>query len=258
MASRFFVLLRYAVGSAIATRDRTPGSDKTSRLLRHAAKSRRRGVPTLGNSPELPGTDLPPARYSACATRDRAARAVQTIVFIVSPNARGVDRFGDEASTLWLDCLDRLAFAPVQDVLVPDGAHSPNQTVGIIMLPRAPGAQYSSDMAPRRARPYSPYAVDAARLLGAQIRLARRERRWSQQELATRVGITPRTVYKIEHGDLSVGLGAAFETAALLGVPLFHAERSRLTADLDRVDARTALLPRPVLSRREGEAKDDF
>lgn len=113
-------------------------------------------------------------------------------------------------------------------------------------------------MSSKRPRAYSPYAVEAARLLGAQIRLARRERRWSQDELATRVGITGRTVYKIEHGDLSVGLGAAFEAAALLGVSLFHAERSRLSSELDRVEARSALLPRPTRSRPDGEAKDDF
>lgn len=109
-----------------------------------------------------------------------------------------------------------------------------------------------------RPRPQSPYAVDAARLLGARIRLARRERRWSQAELAERTGITARTVYKIEHGDLSVGLGAAFEAAALLGVPLFHAERSQLHADLDRTEARSALLPRPSRTRPEDEVVDDF
>lgn len=113
-------------------------------------------------------------------------------------------------------------------------------------------------MPPRRPRRYSPYALEAARLLGARIRLARRQRRWSQDELAARAGITPRTVYKIEHGDLSVGLGAAFEAAALLGVPLFHAERSRLSADLDRTEARSALLPRPSRIRTEDEVKDDF
>jgi transcriptional regulator with XRE-family HTH domain len=109
-----------------------------------------------------------------------------------------------------------------------------------------------------RPRPHSPYAIEAARLLGAQIRLARRERRWSQDELAERAGITARTVYKIEHGDLSVGLGAAFEAAALLGVPLFHAERSRLSVDLDRVEARSALLPRPMRLRPNDEVNDDF
>jgi transcriptional regulator with XRE-family HTH domain len=94
-------------------------------------------------------------------------------------------------------------------------------------------------------------------MLGAQIRLARRERRWSQEELAERTGITARTVSKIEHGDLSVGLGAAFEAAALLGVPLFHAERSRLALDLDRVEARSALLPRPTRRAAE-DVSDDF
>ena len=113
-------------------------------------------------------------------------------------------------------------------------------------------------MATRRPHPYSPYALDAARLLGAQIRLARRQRRWSQAELAARIGITPRTVYKIEHGDLSVGLGAAFEAAALLGVTLFYADRQRLTADLDRVEARAALLQRPVGTRSDGKVIDDF
>jgi transcriptional regulator with XRE-family HTH domain len=113
-------------------------------------------------------------------------------------------------------------------------------------------------MAQKRPRHYSPYAVDAARLLGAQIRLARRQRRWSQDELAARVGVTPRTVSKIEHGDLSVGLGAALEAASLLGVPLFHAERSRLSTDLDLTEARSALLARPSRARPDDEVKDDF
>jgi transcriptional regulator with XRE-family HTH domain len=94
--------------------------------------------------------------------------------------------------------------------------------------------------------------------LGAQIRLARRERHWSQDELAERIGITSRTVYKIERGGLSVCLGSTFEAATLLGVPLFHVEPSRLSADLDRIEARSALLSRPSRSPSTGEVKDDF
>ena len=94
--------------------------------------------------------------------------------------------------------------------------------------------------------------------MGAQIRLARRQRRWSQTELAQRIGITTRTVYKIERGDLSVGLGAAFEAATLVGVPLFHTERSRLAAERDRVEARSALLPRPTAAPPAGEVNDAF
>ncbi len=109
----------------------------------------------------------------------------------------------------------------------------------------------------KRPRPYSPYAVEAAQLLGEQIRIARRGRRWSQRELAERAGITPGTLVKVERGDLSVRLGTAFELAALLGVPLFHADRSQLGLDLDRTRARSALLPERVRPRRE-ELEDEF
>ncbi len=77
------------------------------------------------------------------------------------------------------------------------------------------------------------------------------------QELADRAGITPFTLRKVERGDLTVGLGVAFEVAALVGVSLFHEDRSRLTSDLERARDRLALLPERV--RRSGEdVKDDF
>ncbi len=71
---------------------------------------------------------------------------------------------------------------------------------------------------------YSPVTVEAARLLGARVRLARHERRWTLQELADRVGVTHVTMRKVEQGDLTVRLGIALEAAAILGVPLFHEE----------------------------------
>lgn len=108
-----------------------------------------------------------------------------------------------------------------------------------------------------RPRTYSPYAREAARLLGAQVRLARRERRWSAQELAERAGITPPTLRKVERGDMGVALGTAFEVAALVGVPLFYDDRSKLSIDLDRTRDRAALLPRGVPSRAR-RVKDDF
>jgi transcriptional regulator with XRE-family HTH domain len=109
----------------------------------------------------------------------------------------------------------------------------------------------------KRTRTYSPYAVEAAQLLGARVSLARRQRRWSMQELADRAGITKFTLGKVERGDLTVGLGVAFEVAALVGVPLFHEDRPRLSVDLDRARDRIALLPERVRSRKEG-VKDDF
>ncbi len=108
----------------------------------------------------------------------------------------------------------------------------------------------------KRMRTYSPVAVEAARLLGARVRLARREHRWTLQELAERVGVTHVTIRKVERGDLTVGLGVAFEAAAVLGVPLFHEDRSRRSLEAGRVDDRLAVLPRLV--RKLTEVDDDF
>ena len=76
-------------------------------------------------------------------------------------------------------------------------------------------------------RTYSPLTMEAARLLGARIRAARRERRWTVDELAERVGVAHPTIRKIERGDPTVGLGPAFEAAALLGIPLFGDDPGR-------------------------------
>jgi transcriptional regulator with XRE-family HTH domain len=108
----------------------------------------------------------------------------------------------------------------------------------------------------KRTRTYSPITVQAARLLGARVRLARRERRWTLQELAERVGVTHVTMRKVERGDLTVGLGVAFEAAAVLGVPLFHQDPSRRTLETGRVDDRLAVLP--ALVRKPTEVDDDF
>ncbi len=102
----------------------------------------------------------------------------------------------------------------------------------------------------KKPRSYSPQAVAAARMLGEQIRLARLERRWTVEELAERVGVNHNTIRKVERGDLTVGLGPAFEAAAVLGVSLFHADPERRHLEAREVQTRLALLPararRPV------------
>jgi transcriptional regulator with XRE-family HTH domain len=108
----------------------------------------------------------------------------------------------------------------------------------------------------KKKRNYSPRALDAAALLGARIRLGRRERRWTLEELAERVGIGVVTMRKIEQGDPSVGLGLAFEAANLTGVALFHEEASRLALETARIDDRLAVLPRRV--RKPIQVDNDF
>jgi transcriptional regulator with XRE-family HTH domain len=103
---------------------------------------------------------------------------------------------------------------------------------------------------------HSPQTEEAARLLGARIRLGRKERRWTVEQLAERVGVTGGTLRKIEQGNLSVSLGAAFEAAVLAGVPLFDEDPARRNLEKGRVDDRLAVLP--SRTREPRRPKNDF
>jgi len=88
------------------------------------------------------------------------------------------------------------------------------------------------------------------------VREARLQRRWTVEELAERVGVNHTTVRKVERGDLTVGLGPAFEAAALLGVPLFSSDDERRSIEVARLQDRLALLPQRA--RRPVIVDDDF
>lgn len=108
----------------------------------------------------------------------------------------------------------------------------------------------------KRPLTFSPATIEAMELLGARVKLARRERRWTLQELADRVGVTAVTMRKVERGDASVRLGVAFEAATVVGVPLFHQDHLRLSLEAARVEDRLAVLPRLV--RKPTKIDDDF
>lgn len=93
-------------------------------------------------------------------------------------------------------------------------------------------------------------------MLGAAVRVGRRQRRWTVAELAERVGVTEATMLKVEGGEPSVRLGIALEAAALTGVPLFGEDRARRQLEKGRLDDRLSLLPQKVRSPREVD--DDF
>jgi transcriptional regulator with XRE-family HTH domain len=102
----------------------------------------------------------------------------------------------------------------------------------------------------KKTRLISPIARKAARLFGVRIREARIERRMSLIDLAERVGVSEETMRKIERGNPTVGLGVAFEAAAIVGVPLFDEDASRVAEELRRVDDRLRLLPKSVRKGR--------
>lgn len=108
-----------------------------------------------------------------------------------------------------------------------------------------------------KARTYSKTTREAARLLGRQIKLSRKQRHWSENELAERAGIARATLQKIENGDLGCSLGLAFEVANLVGVKLFDAERDELRRTIRETDERIALLPKHTHPRTR-KVHDDF
>lgn len=92
-------------------------------------------------------------------------------------------------------------------------------------------------------RTYSPLTRDAARLLGKRIRVARKKRNWTLDELAERIGVTRPTAGKVEKGDLSVGIGTYFEAAVLTEVPLFSPDPALRRMVERESDLELALLP---------------
>lgn len=108
-----------------------------------------------------------------------------------------------------------------------------------------------------KERTYSRYTREAVTLLAKQIQLGRKQRQWTEYELAERAGISRATLQKIEKGELSVALGLVFEVAALVGVVLFDEERGSLSSHIARTDDKLALLPSAMRKRRKS-VDDEF
>jgi DNA-binding XRE family transcriptional regulator len=108
-----------------------------------------------------------------------------------------------------------------------------------------------------RPRTYSRLTTEALRLLGAQVRLGRKQHAMTESDLAERIGIARSTLQLIERGDPKVEIGLVFEAATLVGVGLFEPEASTLAPQIERVADKIALLPHSV-RRRPGTVKDDF
>ncbi len=108
-----------------------------------------------------------------------------------------------------------------------------------------------------KQRAYSKYAKEAVFLLGQQIKLGRKNRRWSEQNLASRAGISRATLQKIEAGEMSPSIGLVFEVAALVGVPLFEQDSRSLSASIELTQSKIALLPKRIKNRTKA-VDDDF
>jgi transcriptional regulator with XRE-family HTH domain len=112
-------------------------------------------------------------------------------------------------------------------------------------------------MAKPADRAYSRYALDALALLGRLIRMGRIDHRMTAEDLAQRAGISRGLLHRIERGDPGAAIGAVLETAAIVGVPLFEADRGALAERVRGAGERLSLLPKAVRPAKTA-VRDDF
>lgn len=106
-----------------------------------------------------------------------------------------------------------------------------------------------------KQRVYSKYAQDAAFLIGQQIKLARKNKKWSSANLAERAGITRETLQRIENGDMRTSIGLVFEVAAIIGVSLFTEDKQLFSNNLELIQSKIELLPQRI--RMQKKVVDD-
>ena len=109
----------------------------------------------------------------------------------------------------------------------------------------------------KKTRAYLPATLDALKVLGAQVAVARRELGWSAAELAHRIGVSAPVVSRLENGHPTTEIGTVFEAAVICGVPLFAADPSELGRVAEQERRRLALLPARVRTTPV-EIDDDF
>ncbi len=80
----------------------------------------------------------------------------------------------------------------------------------------------------KQTLPSFPRYQRLAEALGERMRLARLRRRMSATEMAERMGVSRMTLYSLEKGDLSVGLGVLVRALGILGL---DEDLNRLAAD---------------------------
>ncbi|VAW66643.1 hypothetical protein; Some similarities with transcriptional regulator [hydrothermal vent metagenome] len=108
-----------------------------------------------------------------------------------------------------------------------------------------------------KQRTYSKYALEAVTLLGEQIKLGRKQRKWSEKNLAERAGISRATLQKIERGEMSSAIGLVFEVATLVGVNLFEQDKPPLSRHIEQTRDKIALLPKRIKAKTK-VVHDDF
>lgn len=114
-----------------------------------------------------------------------------------------------------------------------------------------------SRMPRSKKRTYSHYCQDAVTLLGGMIRVERKKRKLTAQEIADRAGTSRGLIQRIEKGDLKCEIGVVFEVATILGIKLFDADETEMKKHHLQIEEKLTLLPKS--SRRKAKpVRDEF
>jgi len=93
--------------------------------------------------------------------------------------------------------------------------------------------------------------------MGEQIKLGRKQRKWTEKNLADRAGVSRATLQKIENGTLSCAIGLVFEVATLVGINLFEQDKHSLSKNIEQTRDHIALLPQRIKAKKKA-VDDDF
>ena len=103
------------------------------------------------------------------------------------------------------------------------------------------------------------YPEDVAqhlRLYGERVRTARVRRRWSKEELGTRIGVERRTIARLEDGSPGIGLGVFLSALWVLG--LWETVHDVSAPDADRIGSFLEKRRQPKHVHRKREKELDF
>ena len=108
----------------------------------------------------------------------------------------------------------------------------------------------------KQKRTYSKYTQDVMALMGQYIKVYRKQKSWTEGDLAKRAGISRATLQKIEKGNASCTIGLVFEVAILVDVPLFEQKNPSLSGHIEQLRDKLVLLPQRI--RRKIKVDDNF
>ncbi|MBC2834501.1 helix-turn-helix transcriptional regulator [Paragemmobacter straminiformis] len=110
----------------------------------------------------------------------------------------------------------------------------------------------------KQAQSLSSQATDALATFGAMIRAARVQRGMTAAELGARVSVSRGVIQRLEAGEPGTAIGAAFEAAIVLGLPLFDVDATQLGTLRSQKEAMNALLPKRAFQASQAKPDNDF